>query len=132
MPPESSRRRVLADFLNRDPDESGLAHWTSVIEDCGADARCREVRRINVSAAFFLSIEFQETGYLVYKTYRAAFGNLQDRPVPVRRDSFLTDTRAISQGVVVNVGNWREQLEANKNAYVLALVERSAEPSNSS
>lgn len=31
---------------------------------CGTDTQCIELRRINVSAAFFLSIEFQETGYL--------------------------------------------------------------------
>ena len=112
------------DFLGREPDASGLQFWVQGIESCGADAGCREVKRIDTSAAFFLSIEFQETGYFVYKTYKAAFGNLQDKPVPVRRDRFIAETRAISNGVIVNVGNWREQLEANKNAYVLAIVRR--------
>ena len=32
------------------------------------------MKRINVSAAFYLSIEFQETGYLVERFYRVAFG----------------------------------------------------------
>jgi hypothetical protein len=112
------------DFLNREPDAGGLQFWTQGIESCGPDTQCREVKRIDTSAAFFLSIEFQETGYFVYKTYKAAFGNLQDKPVPVRRDRFIAETRAIGNGVVVNVGNWREQLEANKNAYVLAIVRR--------
>ncbi|MFL6335173.1 MAG: M64 family metallopeptidase [Pyrinomonadaceae bacterium] len=112
------------DFLSRQPDAAGLAFWTQGIESCGTDAGCREVKRIDTSAAFFLSIEFQETGYFVYKTYKAAFGNLPDKPVPVRRDSFMADVRAISNGVVVNVGDWRAQLEANKNAYVLAFVKR--------
>ena len=40
-----------------------LAFWVNQIESCGADAACRELKRIvNVSAAFFLSIEFQKTG----------------------------------------------------------------------
>ena len=53
------------DFLNREPDTDGLAFWTNEITSCGADAQCIDVKRINVSAAFFLSIEFQNTGYLV-------------------------------------------------------------------
>ena len=117
-------RQHYRDFLNREPDAAGLNFWTQGIESCGASAGCREVKRIDTSAAFFLSIEFQETGYFVYKTYKAAFGNLPGKPVPVRRDSFLTDTRTIGSGIVVNVGNWREQLEANKNAFALAFVRR--------
>jgi hypothetical protein len=112
------------DFLSREPDQAGLNFWTQGIESCGADAGCREVKRIDTSAAFFLSIEFQETGYFVYKTYKAAFGNLPGKPVPVRRADFMADTRTIGSGIVVNVGNWREQLEANKNAYALAFVRR--------
>ena len=44
------------DFLNREPDAAGLAFWTNEIESCGANAQCREVKRVNVSAAFFLSM----------------------------------------------------------------------------
>ena len=68
-------RQHYHDFLNREPDAAGLAFWAGEIEGCGADAQCREVKRINVSAAFFLSIEFQQTGYLVYRTYKAAYGD---------------------------------------------------------
>src|ERR1044072_4270877 len=64
------------DFLSRFPDQSGFNFWTTEITGCGADASCTEIRRINVSGAFFLSIEFKETGYLVYKMYDAAFSNL--------------------------------------------------------
>jgi hypothetical protein len=48
------------DFLSREPDPSGLAFWTNQITECQQPgATCNaEVRRINVSAAFFLSIEF--------------------------------------------------------------------------
>nr|MBA2524494.1 DUF4214 domain-containing protein [Pyrinomonadaceae bacterium] len=57
-------RQHYSDFLNREPDTPGLTFWTNDINVCGADVQCVEVKRINVSAAFFLSIEFQQTGYL--------------------------------------------------------------------
>src|SRR5207253_3847156 len=53
------------DFLNRLPDADGLAFWTNEITSCGSDQTCIGLKRINVSAAYFLSIEFQQTGYLV-------------------------------------------------------------------
>jgi hypothetical protein len=122
-------RQHYHDFLNREPDAAGLAFWTNEIESCGADARCRKVKRINVSAAFFLSIEFQETGYLVYRTYKTAYGDSLSLNVPGtipinRLNDFLTDTRVIGDGVVVGQGNWQGLLEANKQAYALDFVQR--------
>jgi uncharacterized delta-60 repeat protein len=113
------------DFLNREPDSSGLQFWTNEITSCGADAQCVEVKRINVSAAFFLSIEFQQTGYFVYKTYKAAFGDLPGKTVPIQRQTFILDTRSIGNGIIVGQGNWQQQLEDNKNAYVVSFVQRS-------
>jgi hypothetical protein len=121
-------RQHYIDFLNREPDTAGLNFWVSQITSCGSDAACIEDKRINVSAAFFISIEFQETGYLVYRTYKTAFGNLTNppgAPVPIVLSDFLRDTQRIGQGVQVNVGNWQAQLEANKQAYMLAFVQRS-------
>jgi hypothetical protein len=109
-----------ADFLNRVPDDSGLQFWTGEIEQCGADAQCREVKRNNVSAAFFLSIEFQETGYLVYKTFKAAYGTGE----MFSQKTFLKDTQEIGRGVVVGQGDWRALLEANKQAYLNDIVLR--------
>jgi hypothetical protein len=120
-------RQHYIDFLNREPDSSGLNFWVSQITSCGSDAACIQDKRINVSAAFFLSIEFQETGYLVYRTYKTAFSNLTTppgAPVPIVLSDFLRDTQRIGQGVQVNVGNWQAQLEANKQAYMLAFVQR--------
>src|SRR5205807_5880007 len=51
------------DFLYRQSDQSGEVFWTNDIESCGTNAQCRQVKRVNVSTAFFLSIEFKETGY---------------------------------------------------------------------
>ena len=119
-------RQHYHDFLNREPDASGLAFWTQEIEQCGADAACREVKRINVSAAFFLSIEFQQTGYLVYRLHKAAFGNISAvRPVPLTLSEFLSDTRGIGQGVVVGAEGWELKLEENKRAFADAFVLRS-------
>jgi hypothetical protein len=112
------------DFLSREPDQAGLNFWTNEIESCGRDAACRDVKRNNVSAAFFLSIEFQETGYLVYRLYKAAYGNVAGTPVPVRFQQFFPDTQEIGRGVAVGVGNWAAQLEANKQAFALKFVQR--------
>jgi hypothetical protein len=117
--------RHYRDFLSRDPDQSGLDFWTNQITACGNDAQCVEVRRINVSAAFFLSIEFQETGYLAYLTYKEAYGNLPGAPVPVRRNELLPDSQEISNGVVVLQTGWEQVLESNKQAFMLDFVQRS-------
>ncbi len=55
------------DFLNRQADSQGLAFWTGQLQVCGSDPVCLDDRRENVSAAFFLSIEFQKTGFLVVR-----------------------------------------------------------------
>src|SRR5205807_2852789 len=102
-------RQHYLDFLNRAPDVSGQQFWTNNIESCGADSACRDVKRIDTSAAFFLSIEFQETGFLVYRMHKAAFGNLSGTPVPVRLSQFLRDTQEIGSGVVVGQGDWRSE-----------------------
>ena len=67
------------DFLSRFPDLSGFAFWQNDINQCGANQSCTEVHRVNVSAAFFLSIEYQRSGYTVYKTYKAALLVLKTR-----------------------------------------------------
>jgi probable HAF family extracellular repeat protein len=122
-------RQHYHDFLNREPDADGLAFWVSGIESCGSDAACREAKRINTSAAFFLSIEFQETGYFAYRAYKAAYGDATslgvEGTVPaVRLNEFLPDTRRIGEGVVVGPAGWDLKLEANKNAYMLEFVSR--------
>ena len=113
-------RQHYADFLNRAPDASGLDFWTNQITSCGADTQCRELRRINVSAAFFLSIEFQQTGYLVYRLHHAAFNTGEK----LRLKPFLSDTQEIGRGVAVGVGNWEELLEANKQSFINDFVLR--------
>src|SRR6185436_13672963 len=100
---------------------------------CGADAQCIEVARINVSASFFLSIEFQQTGYLVERMYKSAYGDAtatstfpssHQLAVPiVRFDEFLRDTQRIGRGVIVLAPGWEQLLESNKQAYALEFVQ---------
>lgn len=106
-------RQHYYDFLGREPDQAGLDFWANQITSCGADVQCRELKRINVSAAFFLSIEFQETGYFVRRLYLFYFARLS----PIWRE-FMRDVQEVGRGVVVGAPGWQERLEANKRAFV--------------
>lgn len=102
------------DFLNRMPDPSGEAFWINNIESCGNSAQCREVKRIDTSASFFLSIEFQTTGFLVYRLYKAALPETSARPRAMPRyREFIRDTQQIGQGVIVGNSGWQQVLETN-------------------
>ncbi len=128
-------KQQYLDFLNRTADASGLAFWTNEIASCGSDQACIDTKRANVSAAFFLSIEFQQTGYLVERMYKTAYGDASGTstfngthqlPVPIVRfvNEFLPDTQQIGNGVIVGQGNWQQQLEDNKNAFAASFVSR--------
>lgn len=116
--PEYFVRQNYLDFLNREPDESGFNFWSDQILACGGDAACAERRAINVSAAYFLSIEFQQTGGLVDGLYRTSYGR---RPTYVE---FMPDTATVARNVIVGRADWAGQLEANKQAFVDAWVQR--------
>src|SRR6185295_9145696 len=77
---------------------------------CNADAACLRATRIDVSAAFFQSQEFYDTGSFVYRLYRGALG---------RRLNFTEFSSDRSQ--VVGGPN----LEASKRAFAEAFVARS-------
>lgn len=98
------------DFFDREADDNGLDFWERQISYCGTDAACIERARINTSGAFFLSIEFQQTGYLLYRFNKASFGTMP------RRNEFLVEMQAIAQGVVVGLAGWEAKLEDNKRA----------------
>jgi uncharacterized protein (TIGR03118 family) len=118
-------RQHYLDFLNREPDASGYAFWQNDINSCGSDAQCREVRRIDVSAAFFLSIEFQKTGVLAYLTNKASFGSsAQGSPVPVLYGQFMRDVQQLQTNLVFGQPGFDAQLEANKVAYFAYTVAR--------
>jgi uncharacterized protein (TIGR03118 family) len=118
-------RQQYLDFLNREPDLPGFNFWTNQITSCGADANCIAVKRINVSAAFFLSIEFQNTGLLAYLTHRTAFGSsASGSPAPVLYGTFEKDIQALQKDFVFGTVGADAQLEANKVAYFNDFVTR--------
>jgi hypothetical protein len=120
-------RQHYRDFLNREPDPSGFQFWSNEINSCGTDEQCREVKRINVSAAFFQSIEFQETGFLAYRMYKVGYGdttspNVVVRVPIVRFRELLNDAQRLGRDVQVLVGDWEAKLEANKQEYAREFV----------
>jgi hypothetical protein len=108
------------DFLGREADDSGLGFWSSQIAGCNGNAACVQRSRVNTSGAFFLSIEFQKTGYTLYLFNKASFG------VMPRRNAFLVDMQAAAQGVVVGREGWEKQLEENTRRVAEAWVARAA------
>ena len=132
-PPEPSTNTIDAadgfvcqhyhDFLNREGDSTGLDFWANQIEACGSDAHCRDARRVNVSAAFFLSIEFQETGGFAVRVQRAAFGKKSDTAASrVTYRQFVRDARQVGEGVVVGQPGFEARLEGNKQVYTTQVV----------
>jgi photosystem II stability/assembly factor-like uncharacterized protein len=118
-------RQHYVDFFSREPDAAGLAFWKNQIDECETrpapeQQQCREVRRINVSAAFFLSIEFQQTGYLVYRAHQAAFNTAETLSLR----NFMADAREIGRGIIVGEGDWQARSEAHKVAFFREFVLR--------
>ncbi|HEX3557712.1 MAG TPA: FG-GAP-like repeat-containing protein, partial [Pyrinomonadaceae bacterium] len=108
------------DFIGRQPDDAGLKFWTNNIESCGANAQCREVKRIDTSAAFFLSVEFQQTGYVVDRFYEASFGRAP------KFDEYLPDLSVVREGVVGGEPGADERLAQNKQLFAAQWVARTA------
>ncbi|MDX6695214.1 MAG: hypothetical protein QOF02_2817, partial [Blastocatellia bacterium] len=102
-------RQHYLDFLNREPDKAGLDYWTSQITDCGSNASCVNIKRTDVSAAFFVEQEFQQTGFFLYRFTKAALGL---RPAYTQ---FALDRGKL----VVGPG-----LEASKEAFAEQFVQR--------
>ena len=102
-------RQQYLDFLAREPDVAGTTYWTGQITACGADVACQRSRRRDVSAAFFVESEFQESGGYVYRLYKAAFGQL-----PAYVDFMPDRARVVGSAT----------LEAGQQAFVEEFVTR--------
>ncbi|HSS22809.1 MAG TPA: hypothetical protein VLL54_22235 [Pyrinomonadaceae bacterium] len=118
--PEYFVRQHYIDFLGREPDEAGFNFWSDQILGCGVDQNCIDRKRENVSAAYFLSGEFQQEGALVDGLYRAGFGRVANY------GEFMPDTHTVGQGVIVGMDGWESRLNANKEAFVNDFVNRPA------
>lgn len=106
------------DFLGRFPDPEGFAFWTRQITDCNGQMDCIDKKRVNTSQAFFMSTEFQETGYYVFRFYRAALGRLP------RYAELMADKARVANGVIVLAPGYEQKLEANKRAFADSWIAR--------
>lgn len=85
-------RQQYLDFLEREADAGGLAYWVGQLRTCGGEASCLRARRLDVSAAFFDSREFQDSGSFVYRLYQGSLGRLP------QLNEFTADRRQVSAG----------------------------------
>lgn len=110
------------DFLSREADTAGENFWVNDYNSSciATDLPCVDHKRTNISAAFFLSIEFQETGYWVYKFYKSSY-NRQPR-----RQELYEDKDRVSLGVVVGATGWEQTLATNKANFAIEWVTRSS------
>jgi hypothetical protein len=111
-------RQHYVDFLDREPDQTGNDFWVAEIEGCGGNRNCIEVKRINASGAFFLSIESQQTAFLAYRLYKSSYGR-----APTLKE-FLPDHTALAQGLIVGTDGWAAKLESNTQAFLQKWVQR--------
>ncbi len=102
-------RQQYLDFLGREPDNEGWLYWTGQISACGANQQCIRQRRIEVSAAFFDSEEFQQTGSFVYGLYKNGLGR------QLSYAEFSADRAQLLAG---------PDTEINKQAFTNAFVQR--------
>jgi hypothetical protein len=103
-------RQQYLDFLGREPDLPGLFYWTAELDKCGTDAHCLSARRIDISAAFFMEAELQQTGSYVYRLYKGALGRR------LSYEEFSADRQKVLGGA---------DLEASKKALADEFVKRS-------
>jgi hypothetical protein len=103
------------DFLGRLPDAAGYQGWQDILNNCppsGRDANGNFCDRIEVSAGFFRSEEFQQRGYFIYRFYSAV------GKIPLY-DQFMPDFAKVS-GFLSS-----QQLEEQKVAFVNEFMTRS-------
>jgi hypothetical protein len=100
------------DFLGRMPEPSGFAFWMNILNNCSDKNNNPNCDRIFVSSRFFMSDEFQERGFFVYKLYDGVLGRL------AHFDEFMADVKRLNGTQTV-----AEQVK-NKEAYVKDFVAR--------
>ena len=122
-------RQHYYDFLNRQPDQGGWDFWVSNFNNCNGDPNCIRGRRVDVSKAFFESIEFMDTGYYLFRVNKISFSTFPKEgggfvgPNP-RMEEFFNDQKRLGENVVVGIGNWQQQIETNQSNFAEEWVNR--------
>jgi hypothetical protein len=118
-------RQQYRDFLNREADQAGEDFWTDNITKCSDPARrplgqtieqCTLRQMETTSGAFFLSPEFQSTGYYVYRMYQGALGR---QP---KLSEFRPDAQFVGAGILVNGQLSGAKINQNKADFVQQFV----------
>jgi hypothetical protein len=118
-------KQQYRDFLNREADQAGEDFWTDNIAKCSDPARrpagqtveqCTLRQRETTSGAFFLSPEFQYTGYFVYRMYQGGLGR---QP---KLSEFIPDAQFVGNGIVVNGQLSAAKINQNKADYAQQFV----------
>jgi hypothetical protein len=106
--PEFFVRQQYLDFLGREPEQSGLEYWSGQLRACDNNPDCMNTRRLDISAAFFIAQEFQDSGLYIYDVYEGALGRRPDHA------EYAVDRRSVVGG---------PQLETDKAAFARSFVE---------
>jgi uncharacterized delta-60 repeat protein len=140
-------RQHYRDFLGREPDAPGLAHWTSEITMCSdvanrlsgeTEAQCIDRKRTNTSGAFYLANEFQNSANFLI---RVNWGSLGQDGAPGRKciegqhsaldaicrplySDYISDMAKLTQGIVVNDSLDSNAINLNKHNFVSEFVTR--------
>jgi pimeloyl-ACP methyl ester carboxylesterase len=102
-------RMQYLDFLSREPDAAGMAAWVATLNNCAPnDPTCD---RVQVSANFFRSQEFQLKGLFVFKFYKVSFGRMPHYA------EIVSDMRGVT-------GTTTPELLAKKAAFTSAWAQR--------
>jgi hypothetical protein len=118
-------RQQYLDFLNREPDTAGWDFWTDNITKCAdpnrrpagqTEAQCTLRQRETTSGAFFLSPEFQYTGYYVYRAYQGALGR---QP---KLSEFIPDALFVGNGIIVGGQLSAAKINQNKADFAAQFV----------
>jgi len=118
-------KQQYRDFLNREADQAGEDFWTGNITKCSdpaqrppgqTEAQCTLRQRETTSGAFFLSPEFQYTGYYVYRMYVGALGR---QP---KLSEFTPDAQFVGNGIIVNGQLSGAKINQNKADFATLFV----------
>ena len=118
-------RQQYRDFLNREADQAGEDFWTDNITKCSdparrpagqTEAQCTLRQRETTSGAFFLSPEFQYTGYYVLRMYKGALGR---QP---KLSEFIPDAQFVGAGILVNSQLSGARINQNKADFAAQFV----------
>ena len=118
-------KQQYRDFLNREADQAGEDFWTDNITKCSdparrpagqTEAQCTLRQRETTSGAFFLSPEFQYTGYFVYRIYQGGLGR---QP---KLSEFTPDAQFVGAGILVNSQLSAAKINQNKADFAAQFV----------